>query len=68
MVRQTAGLAPVLVLSLAAQASSAAVIPLVDDGLSTLTEGGPRARPARRRHVRHDRRALVGQDATTGGR
>ena len=43
MVRQMAGLAPVLVLSLAAQASSAAVIPLVDDGLSTLTEGGPRA-------------------------
>ena len=43
MVRQMAGLAPVLVLSLAAHASSAAVIPLVDDGLSTLTEGGPRA-------------------------
>jgi hypothetical protein len=42
MVRPTVGLAPVLVLSVVAH-TSAAVIPLVDDGLSSLTEGGPRA-------------------------
>jgi hypothetical protein len=42
MVRPTVGLAPVLVLSVVAH-TSAAVIPLVDDGLSLLNEGGPRA-------------------------
>jgi hypothetical protein len=42
MVRPTVGLAPVLVLSVVAH-TSAAVIPLVDDGLSSLNEGGPRA-------------------------
>jgi hypothetical protein len=42
MVRPTVGIAPVLVLSVVAH-TSAAVIPLVDDGLSSLTEGGPRA-------------------------
>ena len=42
MTRPTVGLAPLLVLSVVAHAS-AAVIPLVDDGLSSLNEGGPRA-------------------------
>jgi hypothetical protein len=42
MTRPTVGLAPLLVLSVVAH-TSAAVIPLVDDGLSSLNEGGPRA-------------------------
>lgn len=42
MVRPMVGLAPILVLSVVAT-SSAAVIPLLDDGLSSLNEGGPRA-------------------------
>ncbi len=42
MVRPTVGLTPVLVLLVVAH-TSAAVIPLVDDGLSSLNEGGPRA-------------------------
>jgi hypothetical protein len=42
MVRPTVALAAALVLSVVAH-TSAAVIPLLDDGLSSLTEGGPRA-------------------------
>jgi hypothetical protein len=42
MVRPMVGLASVLVLSVVAT-SSAAVIPLLDDGLTSLNEGGPRA-------------------------
>jgi hypothetical protein len=42
MTRPTVGLAHILVLSVVAH-TSAAVIPLVDDGLSSLNEGGPRA-------------------------
>jgi len=42
MVRPTVGFAPILALSVVAH-TSAAVIPLVDDGLTLLNEGGPRA-------------------------
>ena len=42
MVRPMVGLASILVLSVVAT-GSAAVIPLLDDGLSSLNEGGPRA-------------------------
>jgi len=41
MVRPMVGLASVLVLSVTSL--SAAVIPLIDDGLTSLNEGGPRA-------------------------
>jgi hypothetical protein len=42
MVRPMVGLAPAVMLSVVAH-TSAAVIPLIDDGLSSLNDGGPRA-------------------------